>query len=783
MAEPQDITASVAEVIRAVRERGDAALLEYARRWDRVDLPPGALRVPPEKIEAAPARGEFADAFRRAVERIRRFHEAVKPRSVALQDPEGAALEMRWTPIGSAGLYVPGGKASYPSTLAMTAVPAQVAGVARIAVVSPPGPDGEVCPEILLGAKILGLREVYRAGGAQAIAALALGTASIAAVDKIFGPGNAYVTEAKRQLFGEVGIDLLAGPSEIVVYADETADPEWVAADLIAQAEHDESARPILIASSAAVAAAVRAAIERRTAAEARREVIRAALAKNGRFLVSATLDGAAREINAIAPEHLSIQSSDPRALLAKVRNAGAIYLGGTSPVALGDYYAGPNHVLPAGGAARFASSLSVEDFMKRSSVIEATAAFVQNRGSDVEVLAAGERLPGHASSIRARRRGIAGARAPVDRASGTRAPSARAPKARAGLRAERGYTLVEEEAGIKLNQNESPWDIPDDIKDRILRAMRDLPWNRYPQRLPEELRRRIARDEGFPYEGVQLGNGSNLILQWIFEAFGGPGRRALVPKPSFSLYGMWGRISETGIEEFELGEGFEYPSGAILERMEALEPSLTVLCLPNNPTGSDLEPDAIARFADAADRFGGLVVVDEAYREFSAARFDRTPVARERPNVVLVRTYSKAFAAAGLRLGYLLTSAAIGNELGKIVPPFHLSQFAAVAGAALWGERPRFQERIRRIVAERERLRVAIDSLPGARTQSSEANFFLMWVREPENVLAALKASEILLRRPGDEGNLGGALRVTVGSPEENDKLIEALREVLQGR
>jgi len=783
MAEPQDITASVAEVIRAVRERGDAALLEYARRWDRVDLPPGALRVPPEKIEAAPARGEFADAFRRAVERIRRFHEAVKPRSVALQDPEGAALEMRWTPIGSAGLYVPGGKASYPSTLAMTAVPAQVAGVARIAVVSPPGPDGEVCPEILLGAKILGLREVYRAGGAQAIAALALGTASIAAVDKIFGPGNAYVTEAKRQLFGEVGIDLLAGPSEIVVYADETADPEWVAADLIAQAEHDESARPILIASSAAVAAAVRAAIERRTAAEARREVIRAALAKNGRFLVSATLDGAAREINAIAPEHLSIQSSDPRALLAKVRNAGAIYLGGTSPVALGDYYAGPNHVLPTGGAARFASSLSVEDFMKRSSVIEATAAFVQNRGSDVEVLAAGERLPGHASSIRARRRGVAGARAPVDRASGTRAPSARAPKARAGLRAERGYTLVEEEAGIKLNQNESPWDIPDDIKDRILRAMRDLPWNRYPQRLPEELRRRIARDEGFPYEGVQLGNGSNLILQWIFEAFGGPGRRALVPKPSFSLYGMWGRISETGIEEFELGEGFEYPSGAILERMEALEPSLTVLCLPNNPTGSDLEPDAIARFADAADRFGGLVVVDEAYREFSAARFDRTPVARERPNVVLVRTYSKAFAAAGLRLGYLLTSAAIGNELGKIVPPFHLSQFAAVAGAALWGERPRFQERIRRIVAERERLRVAIDSLPGARTQSSEANFFLMWVREPENVLAALKASEILLRRPGDEGNLGGALRVTVGSPEENDKLIEALREVLQGR
>ncbi len=768
MSDPRDITASVAEVIRAVRERGDAALCEFAQRWDRVDLSPDALRVPPEKIEAATDRGEFADAFRRAAERIRRFHEAVKPRSVTLQDPEGVTLEMRWTPLGSAGLYIPGGKASYPSTLAMTAVPAQVAGVGRIAVVSPPGPDGEVSPEVLLAAKVLGLREVYRAGGAQAIAALALGTTSIAAVDKIFGPGNAYVTEAKRQLFGEVGIDLLAGPSEIVVYADATADPDWAAADIIAQAEHDESTRPILVASSDAVLAAVRAAIERRTASEPRREVIRAALAKNGRFLVCPSLDGAAREIDAIAPEHLSIQSSDPRALLAKVRNAGAIYLGGASPVALGDYYAGPNHVLPTGGSARFASSLSVEDFMKRSNVVEATAGFLQKRGRDIEVLAAGERLPGHASSIRAR---------------SIRAPGALATGARAALRAEKAYALVEETAGVKLNQNESPWDIPDELKDRILRTMRDLPWNRYPQRLPEELRGRIARDEGFPAEGVRLGNGSNLILQWIFEAFGGPGRLALVPKPSFSLYGMWGRISETGIEEFELGEWFEYRAECIIERVEALEPALTVLCLPNNPTGSDLEPGAVARIADAARRFGGLVVVDEAYREFSAARFDRTPVARERPNVLLVRTYSKAFAAAGLRLGYLLAGEDVGRELGKMVPPFHLSQFAAVAGAALWDERPRFQERARLVVAERERLRAAIDSLPGARTHPSEANFFLMRVPDPEKVLAALEARSILLRRPGDDGRLGGTLRVTVGSPEENDKLLDALREVLRGR
>ena len=758
----QDVASRVAAVVAAVRERGDEALCEFARQWDGAALRPSALRVPRDAIEQADVTTPFAQAFARAVTRIRRFHEAQKPRSTVLEDPEGVTLEMRWTALRSVGLYIPGGKASYPSTLAMTAVPAQVAGVERIAVVSPPGPSGEVCTEVLQAAKILGLSEIYRAGGAQAVAALALGTRAIARVDKIVGPGNAYVAEAKRQLFGEVGIDLIAGPSEIVVYADESAEPELVAADLLAQAEHDEATRPILIASSPDVLAQARAAIERRVALEPRASIIRAALERGGRFEVAASLDDAARRIDAIAPEHLSIQSASPRTLLAKVRNAGAIYLGSSSPVALGDYYAGPSHVLPTSGTARFASVLSVEDFMKRSSVVEASAEFLVRHGADVITLAEGERLPAHANSIRARTQPLAAVRA--------------------GLRAVAAYELVEESAEVKLNQNESPWDVPVEIKDRVLKRVREAAWNRYPQGLAEQFRDAIARSTGVPREGVLIGTGSNLILQWLFEALGGPGRFALAPRPSFSLYRMWARVSETRFAEFSLTPSFEYPVAEILARIESERPSLVVLCLPNNPTGSELDPQAVGEIAGAAERVGGVLVVDEAYREFSGPRFDRTPLARERKNVVLVRTASKAFAAAGLRLGYVLTGAELGAHLVKIVPPFHVGHFLAAAGLELWGAEALFRDRVREILRERERLFAALGAIPGVETLPSEANFFLIRVANARAVFLALKARSVLVRQTGSDPALAGCLRVTTGTPAENDRLAAALRDVMKG-
>lgn len=761
--QPSEIREAVRSVIEAVRARGDAALCEFTALWDKVKLSPETLRVPRSAIDGAPLDSPFARSFQRAVDRIRSFHEKVRPQSVLVEDDAGVRMGMRWTPIASVGLYVPGGKASYPSTLAMTAIPAQIAGVERIVVVSPPGPEGEVSGQVLMAARTLGLTEVYRVGGAQAVAALALGTRMIPRVDKIFGPGNAFVTEAKKQLYGDVGIDVLAGPSELVVYADHTAEPEWVAADLMAQAEHDESTCVTLLASSEGVLAGIRRAMEALVSKEPRQSTIRTSWERNGRFEVVSSYEEAARRVDEIAPEHLSIQMEDPWKMLLRVRNAGAIYLGRHSPVAVGDYYAGPNHVLPTGGAARYASCLSVEDFMKRSNVAEMTQEFLRQHGEDVEILARGERLSAHATSV-ALRRG-----------------EGRAAAARRGVRCVTPYLLVEEDAEVKVNQNESPWDVPTELKDEVARKLRDLPWNRYHQKIPQEFLARIARDEGFPEEGVLAASGSNLLLQWIFEAFCPPGAAIVVPAPSFALYSLWGEICEARLETVPLGPRFEYDAEGFVRAIEAAAPAITVLCLPNNPTGSEMAPKDVRRIAEASRRAGGMLVVDEAYREFSEPDFDRSWLPREFPNALLVRTCSKAFAAAGIRLGYLLAPPSVAEDLRKMVPPFHLNLFAAVFGLTVWERKDVFRDRVGKILAERDRLMGSLARIRGVEVFPTHANFFLFRVRDAERVFSGLKERGILVRAPGKDPRLAGCLRANAGTPEENDRLIASLRETMQ--
>jgi len=757
-----EIREAVAAVVQAVRERGDEALIDFTERWDGVRLTPETLRVPEEVLRQPPGDSAFAKAFERAAARIERFHDAVKPRTTFHEDDEGVILGLRWSAIESVGLYVPGGKATYPSTLAMTAIPARIAGCERIVVVSPPGPDGEVSPQVLLAARTLGIEEVYRVGGAQAIAALALGTDSIPRVDKIFGPGNAFVAEAKMQLFGEVGIDLVAGPSELVVYADETTDPDWVAADLLAQAEHDESTAVTLLASSPGVLEAARASVERLTEVAPRREVIEASLSQNGRFELVADAREAARRINEIAPEHLSIQIADPFLILPLIRNAGAIFLGKETPVAVGDYYAGPNHVLPTGRTARFASCLSVEDFMKRSNVARMSFDFVRAASADVAELAEGEGLPAHAQSVTLRR---------LD-------PSLVRP--RGGVRGVSAYTLVEEDGETKLNQNESPWDVPEEIKDEVAKRLRDLPWNRYHQKLPDDFLAQIAGEAGVDAKGVIAASGSNLLLQWIFEAYGGPGRTVLLPAPSFSLYPLWAQVSESRVETVRLSDELTHDADAIVEAIRKSQPTVTILCLPNNPTGTELATDDVRTIADAARAIGGLLVIDEAYREFSSDAFDRTGLLTSHDNILLVRTCSKAFSAAGMRLGYVLTSPGVAEELRKIVPPFHLNLFAAVFGQVLWERKSLFDDRVAELVAERARLAKAVRGLSGVRIYPSEANFFLMELDRAAEVHAALASRGVLVRKQGGDPRLENCLRVNAGTKEENDRFLADLKEVL---
>ncbi|MDF0602129.1 histidinol dehydrogenase [Psychromarinibacter sp. C21-152] len=402
--ESADVDDTVRAIIDDVRARGDAAVIELTAKFDRLELTPETLAFSDDEIEAECARvpPEERQALEIAADRIRSYHAHQFPEDEQWSDAAGATLGWRWTPVAAAGLYVPGGLASYPSSMLMNAVPAQVAGVPRLAMCAPT-PDGQVNPLVLLAAKLSGVGEVYRIGGAQAIAAMAYGTESIPGVDKITGPGNAFVAAAKRRVFGRVGIDMIAGPSEILVIADKHNEPDWVALDLLSQAEHDESAQSILITDDAAFGQAVADAVEARLPTLARRAIAGASWRDFGAVIVVRDLAEAAALSDRVAPEHLEICTEDPEALLPEITHAGAIFLGQWTPEAIGDYVGGPNHVLPTARSARFSSGLSVLDFVKRTTVAQMTPQALRAIGPAAETLAQSESLQAHGLSVRAR--------------------------------------------------------------------------------------------------------------------------------------------------------------------------------------------------------------------------------------------------------------------------------------------------------------------------------------------------------------------------------------------
>jgi histidinol dehydrogenase len=404
-AERPDVHERVRTILDAVRAGGDQALLRFTREHDCPRIEEVGLRVPDDEIRKSYDRvgKKFLRALRLACANVKRFHKGQRPESRVLSK-KGMVLEQRYLPLGRVGIYVPGGKASYPSTVIMNAVPAEIAGVREVVMVTPPGADGSIPPEVLVAAGECGITEMYRVGGAQAVAALAYGTESIRRVDKITGPGNAYVAAAKRMVFGDVGIDSLAGPTELVILADETADPAFLAADMIAQAEHDEAALAILITTSSAIAQGVEREVELQLGGLPRATIARQSLETNGAIILVASLREAVDLANSIAPEHLEILVKRAERIVERMTAAGAIFVGQWSPEALGDYVAGPNHTLPTGGSARFSSALSVTDFMRFTSIIEVGKRRFAKLAPHVEILAAQEGLHGHAASVRVRK-------------------------------------------------------------------------------------------------------------------------------------------------------------------------------------------------------------------------------------------------------------------------------------------------------------------------------------------------------------------------------------------
>jgi histidinol dehydrogenase len=400
----EEVATAVKEVVDRVRKEGDPAVLEYTEKFDKVQLSLKDIRVSPEEIKEAYNRVETkkVDALKLAAQNIRLFHEKQRISSWVSQEADGVVLGQLARPIRSAGIYVPGGKACYPSSVLMNVIPAKVAGVEQLVMCSP-APGGHLNPYILIAADIAGVSEIYKIGGAQAVAAMAYGTATIPKVDKIVGPGNIYVATAKRYVFGQVDIDMIAGPSEILIIADHSATPRFVASDLLSQAEHDELASSILVTTSRELADKVDAEVERQLSTLTRKEIARKAIDRFGAIIVTASLQEAAEVSNSIAPEHLELAVEKPFELLALIKNAGAIFLGHYTPESVGDYVAGPNHVLPTGGTARFFSPLSTDSFMKKSSLIFYTREGLDKVGEAVMQIADVEGLEAHGNTIKVR--------------------------------------------------------------------------------------------------------------------------------------------------------------------------------------------------------------------------------------------------------------------------------------------------------------------------------------------------------------------------------------------
>ena len=401
----EDVSAAVDEIIREVRRRGDEALRDYTRRFDGAEIQD--LWVSAEEFDAARRAVDpyFLETLKEAAENIRRFHERQRHNDFVLTDRSGIVMGQRWTPIERVGVCVPRSPEAFPSTILMNAIPAQIAGVQDIVLVTPPRRDGTVSPEALMAAELAEVTEVFKIGGAQAVAALAYGTETVPRVDKIVGPGGVFVATAKRKVFGRVAIDMIAGPSEILVLADGKSNPKWVAADLLSQAEHDVLSSAVLVTDSRELAISVQAEVEAQLESLPRKDIARRSIADNGKIIVTDSLDKAVEAANRIAPEHLELCVDEPFALLPRIKNAGSVFLGRSTPEALGDYFAGPNHTLPTSGTARFSSPLGVDDFMKRSSFLSYDQAALNACGDRIADFARREGLEGHARSAESRKK------------------------------------------------------------------------------------------------------------------------------------------------------------------------------------------------------------------------------------------------------------------------------------------------------------------------------------------------------------------------------------------
>jgi histidinol dehydrogenase len=753
----------VRSVIDDVRVRGDDVLRELALRFDGARL--DALEVPRAACTAAleALDADVRAALEQAATNIATFHRAQLPEPLEMEPQQGIRLGRRADPLRRVGVYAPGGRAAYPSSVLMGVVPAKVAGVAEIIVCSPPAEDGLPPQTVLAACALAGADRVFALGGAGAVAALALGTASVPRVDKIVGPGNAFVTEAKRQLTGHVAIDSPAGPSEVLIIADDGADPVLLAAEILAQAEHDPDAASVLVTTSRTQAAVVAGEVQRLLASQPRAGIIRAALAARGALLYTPDLEEAVRFNEDYAPEHLLVMTAEPRALLPSLRAAGTIFLGAPSSVAFGDYITGANHVLPTAGLARAYAGLSTLDFVRWTTYQELTPSAAAALSEPTVVLAEAEGLPAHALAAALRAD-------PATAAPGR--PALQVPQ-RPEYRELQPYDPGRSPCETDLSDNTNLFGVPPSAA----AALAGLPLvsvSRYPSVYATALRRALARLLGVEPENITTGCGSDDVIDSALRAFCRPGDAVAFPEPTFGMVPVFSRMNAARPVAVPLTHSFALDAGALLAQRAAA----TYICRPNNPTGTNFDRAETRRVMQQA---AGVVIIDEAYVDF--AEDDVIADALESDRAFVLRTFSKAFGLAGLRVGFAVGPAALIREIEKSRGPYKVNGAAEAAALALLEhDMSRVRDSIGAVRENRGRLAAAL-AARGVHVWPSAANFVLCAV--PGSALdwnGRLRAQGVAVRPfPATAGR--ECIRVTVGPWPLMERFLAAFDTVLEGQ
>jgi len=744
----EEVRSQTAALLSEVKARGDAAVRDLTERFDGVRL--AQTKVPVEEIHSAlrTLDPRTRQALEQAAEHIEAVHRAQRFQEEPVEVVRGVRVWRDWRPLDRVGIYGPGGQAAYSSSVLMLAVPAQLAGCREVVLCSPPKRDGRVPAPILAAAALAGVFEVHAVGGAQAIAAMAYGTESLRKVDKIVGPGNRYVTAAKLLVYGTVGIDMPAGPSEIVVVADGSVPAVWVAADLCAQAEHAADAVAILLTSDQSLAAAVQS-------------LLGESLGTQVRILTAPDLAQLIDFAEALAPEHLTLACASPERWLSRIAHAGSIFLGAFAPAAAGDYATGANHVLPTGGAGRAFSGLGLEAFGRTLQIQAIDAAGLERLEPVVSGLAEAEGLLAHRDSVRLRLDGThpdGAARGPRPRGAIERMqpyewepPSARIAK-------EAG---VPEDEVIRFDTNTVPW------PGASLAALPSLILHEYPDTSYAALTQALSAYTDAPVEAITIGGGADEILDLLAKAYVGPKDLVIISRPTYAMFRIVSEMAGGSVEDVPAAD-LSLDRDRFLAR--ARHARLVWICNPNNPTGELVPLSFIEAVAESTP---GVVAVDEAYFEFSGVT--AVPAVTRLPNLVAVRTLSKGFGLAGVRVGYAIAGPAISAALRRVRPPGSVSVVSEALALRALGDQTGMRRRVTTLIEGRDRLRAELQGI-GLGVRASAANFLL--VRASDDLAPALLHRGMVVRTFPARLPLQGYVRITVRAPEENARLVQAIHE-----